>query len=144
MKCFTLFVSLFCFVHVLTAQTSYERKALSDAYQMTAVYNQKDFTRYVDYLLPSEYDNDTINKKGAVKYFSQSKDTSKLEVIKLLKLKTVKGEQQAVFLDRFHQRNGYIIGVSNNKGRNWHFSQPLSQEVQFDLVLSMVPSFDTA
>lgn len=144
MKFFTTFVLLFCFVNVLTAQTANEQKALSDANQMTSAFNQKDFTRYVDYLLPSEYDNDTENKKGLAKIFNQNNDTSKLEVIELLNLKTVNGEQQAVFLNRFHQRNGYIIGVSNNNGKEWHFSQPLSQDVQFDLVLRMVPSLDTA
>ena len=143
MKFFTTLILLICFVNILTAQTPYEQKALSEANQMTAAYNQKDFSRYVDYLLPSEYDNDTANKKGLVKTFGQNKDTGKLEVIKLLKLKTVNGEQQAVFLHRFHQRTGYIIGLFN-KGTHWHFSQPLSQEVQFDLVLKMVPSLDTA
>ncbi len=144
MKSFITFVLLFCFVNVLTAQTPYEQKALFEANQMTAAYNQKDFVKYVDYLLPSEYDSDTANKKGLAKIFSQNKDTSKLEVMELLKLTTVNGEQQAVFLHRFHQRNGYMIGVSNNKGKQWHFSQPLSQDVQFDLVLKMVPSLDTA
>jgi thiol-disulfide isomerase/thioredoxin len=144
MKFFTTLVLLFCFINVLTAQDHYEQKALSDAIQMTLVYNQKDFAKYVDYLLPAEYNNDTANKKGLLKIFNQNKDTSKLEVIKLLKLKIVSGEQQAVFLHRFHQRDGYIIGVYTNKSRQWQFTQPLSQDVQFDLVLSMVPSLDTA
>jgi thiol-disulfide isomerase/thioredoxin len=65
-------------------------------------------------------------------------------VIKLLKLKTINGEQQAVFLHRFHQRNGYIVGISNIKDRKWYFTQPLSQDVQFDFVLRMAPSLDTA
>lgn len=144
MKYFTTLVLLFCFVNVLTAQTPDEQKALLEVNKMTSAFNQKDFIRYVDYLFPSDYDSDTANKKGLAKIFSQNKDTSKLQVIELLKLKTVNGERQAVFLNRFHQKNGFIIGVSNKNERLWHFSQPLSQDVQFDLVLRMVPSLDTA
>lgn len=143
-KIFSTIVLLFSFINVLTAQDSNERKALSDANNMVRAYNQKDFMTYVDYLLPAQYDNDTANKKGLAKIFSQNKDTSKLELIRLLKLKTVNGEQQALFLHSLHQRNGYIIGILNSKEKKWYFTQPLSQNVQFDLVLKMVPSFDTA
>ena len=144
MKFSSTIVFLFAFINVLIAQDHNERKALSDANQMALAYNQKDFTKYVDYLLPAQYNNDTTNKKGIAEMFSQSKDTSEFEVTKLLKLKTVSGEQQALFMDRFHQRDGYIIGVLNNKEKQWYFTQPLSQDLQFDLVLKMVPSLDPA
>ncbi len=144
MKFFLTLVLLFYCINVLIAQDHDEQKALSDAHQMTLVYNQKDFAKYVDYLLPAQYNNDTANKKGLAKIFNQNKDTSKLEVLKLLKLKTVNGEQQALFLHHFHQRNGYIVGIYNNKSKQWYYTQPLSQDVQFDLVLTMVPSLDTA
>jgi thiol-disulfide isomerase/thioredoxin len=129
---------------MLPAQKRYEQKALLHLNQMISSYNQKDFGKYVDYLLPYDYNYDTANKKGLAEIYSRNKDTSKLEVIKLVKLKTLKGEQQAVFLYRLRQKNGYIFGVSNTKDKQWYFSQPLSQDLAFDIVLKMIPSFDTA
>jgi thiol-disulfide isomerase/thioredoxin len=136
--------SLFVLLKVLPAQKHYEQKALYHVNQMASSYNQKNFTKYVDYLLPSQYGNDTANKKGLAKMFSQSGDTSKLEVVKLLKLKTFNGQQQAVFLHRSGQRAGYIFGIFNSKDKQWFFSQAMSKDLQFDIVLKMAPSFDTS
>lgn len=127
---------------MLTAQKQLEQKALFDANQMASLFNQGDFPKYIDYLVPSVYNHDSANKKFLVEMYSQNKDTNKLEVVKLLKLKTVNGEQQALFLHRFHQRNGYIVGISNKQDKQWHFTQPWSEDVQFDQVLKMVPSLD--
>jgi acyl-CoA synthetase (AMP-forming)/AMP-acid ligase II len=79
MKLFASLFLLFFVIEVLTAQDRYEQKALSDANQMAFVYNQKNFNKYVEYLLASQYDNDTANKKGLAKVFSQNKDTSNLK-----------------------------------------------------------------
>jgi thiol-disulfide isomerase/thioredoxin len=140
----TTIASLFILIKVLPAQKRYEQEALFAAKQMTWCYNGKDYTKYVDYLLPSYYGNDTANKKGLAANIRQFRTNEKHEVAQLLKMKTFKGERQAVFLHRVGQRDFYIVGINNIKDKQWYFSQPLSQEVQFDFVLLQAPSLDTA
>jgi len=145
MQKFKLLV-LFIFITGNTiAQEGLEKNAFYHAVQMANCYNNGDSKKFVDYLIPSQYGNDPANKDGFASMWQKmmSSDTSKVEIIKVLKFSNSKNQYQALFQNRFHNSNGYIFGISNDKGQNWFFSQFMSTKIQFGSILKMIPTLDT-
>jgi thiol-disulfide isomerase/thioredoxin len=135
---------LFFFMNIW-AQKNIEKSALLNANQMSFFYNNKDFINYVNYVFPKDYGND-IAKKGELanlykKYKSDKND--KITIIKVLKTSTVNGQYQALFLERNNNQDGYIFGISNDKGKNWFFTTSYANQVQFERIIIEIPTIDT-
>ena len=108
----------------LWAQKTIEKSALLNTNQMISYFNNKDFLNYVNYLFPQTYGNDPANKGKYVDLWKNitKNDTAKIKIIKVLKTSTVNGQYQALLLNSFRNRDGYIFGISNDKGKNWFFT----------------------
>ena len=112
---------------------------------MINIYNKRDIPQYVDYLLPAYYGNDQRAKEDFIKLWSKilKNDTDNLEFKKLLKLTNSGDQIQALFEINFRdKRKSYIIGISDNGGEMWKFSQPINEEAQFRKVLRSIPTLD--
>lgn len=142
----TTFTTLMLLIFVnLWAQNKIEKSALLNANQMTSFYNSKDFLNYVNYVFPQDYGNDTAKKGELANLYKKYKNnpTDKIEIIKVIKTSTVNGQYQAVFLERNNNQEGYIFGISNDKGKNWFFTNEFSKQIQFDQIIKVIPTIDT-
>jgi thiol-disulfide isomerase/thioredoxin len=113
---------------------------------MANAFNQKDFDAYVDYLLPSQYGDDIKNKTSFAGMFKNStaNQQGQLLIKDIIKLKRTGEQTQVVFQTEFLHSIGFIAGVSDDDGKHWLFTQPLSQGVQFDFLLKMIPTLDVS
>lgn len=138
-------IVLFLFMNVW-AQNNIEKNALLNANQMSVFYNNKDFLNYVNYVLPKDYGNDPSKKAELARLYKKYKndETDRITIIKILKTSTVNGQYQALFLERNNNQDRYIFGISNDKGKNWFFTSPYTNQVQFDQIIKEIPSIDTA
>lgn len=127
------------------AQNNIEKSSLLNANQMSVFYNNKDFLNYVNYVFPKDYGNDPANKVKLASLYKKNKTdvTDKIEIIKVLKTSIVNGQYQALFLERSNNQDGYIFGISDDKGENWFFTTPYSDQLQFDDVIKKIPTIDT-
>jgi thiol-disulfide isomerase/thioredoxin len=142
----TKFTALFLLFFLnFWAQNNIEKSALLNAKQMTSFYNSKDFLNYVNYVFPQDYRNDPSKKVELANLYKKYKNspTDKIEIIKVLKTSIVKGQYQALFLEKSNNREGYIFGISDDKGKNWFFTDTYSDQVQFDDVIKKIPTIDT-
>jgi len=146
MRKITLIVAIFLTIGNLWAQKNIEKSALLNANKMIDSYNNKDFSNYVDYLLPKTYGNDPAKREQFVDLWKKITigDTSKIAIIKVLKTSKVSNEFQAALLTRFRNQEGYILGISNDKGENWLFTTSYSKQIQFDQIIETIPSIDPA
>lgn len=142
---YTFFLSLFLVSSVI-AQEEYEKKAFSCAEQMSKAFNNRDYQKYVDFLLPSYYGNDPKQKGNYTTYFQNllGSDTAKNKIVKVLKFVNNKGQFQALFLNRYHDKDGFIFGFSDDLGVRWFFTTFYSKEVQFEQIIMVIPSIDTS
>lgn len=134
---------LFLSIGNLKAQ---EKNLLLKANKMLEYYNNEDFTNYVDHLLPYNYGNDPANKEKLAEMLKKitQGDTSKIKIIKVLKTVKKNNEFQAALLTSFHDGEGYIFGLSNDKGKNWLFTTRYSKSLQLDQIIQNIPSLDTS
>jgi thiol-disulfide isomerase/thioredoxin len=146
MRKITLIVAIFLAIGNLWAQKNIDKSVLLDATKMIESYNNKDFSNYVDYLLPKTYGNDPAKREQFVDLWKKITigDTSKITIIKILKTSKVSNEFQAALLTRFHNQEGYILGISNDKGKNWLFTTSYSKQIQFDQIIETIPTIDPA
>ncbi len=131
--------------HSVLGQNDNHTSASNQLQQMIEVYNKRDIPNYVNYLLPIYYGNDQRAKKDFIEIWRRilKNDTDNFEFKKLLKLTTSGDQIQALFQIHFRdEKKSFIIGVSDNEGETWKFSQPLNQEAQFDKVLRLIPALD--
>jgi len=142
---YTFFLSLFLVSSVI-AQEVYEKKAFSCAEQMSKAFNNRDYQKYVDFLLPSYYGNDPKQKGNYTTYFQNllGSDTAKNKIVKVLKFVNNKGQFQALFLNRYNNKDGFIFGFSDDLGVRWFFSTFYSTELQFEQIINVIPSIDTS
>lgn len=142
----TLITAMLLFFGNLWAQDNIGKNAFSNANQMITYYNNKDFLNYVNCLLPQTYGNDPANKEKFADLLKNitKNDTSKIQIIKVLKTSVINGQYQAVFLNKFHNHDSYIFGISDDKGKNWFFTTTYSDQVQFDQIIEELPTIDTA
>src|SRR6478736_4340400 len=122
---FGLLLYIFFTAGALHSQSQAEKNARTTATQMLKAFNQKDFDTYIEFLLPSQYGDNSKNKAPFIAMFknTMAKDTSQMQIRKILKVKR-KGEQtQVVFQNEFRQNAGFIVGISNDDGKHWLFTQ---------------------
>lgn len=140
-----LIIFSFLIGYSVFGQINYRTSASTQLQQMIEVFNNRDIPKYVDYLLPVYYGNDQGAKKDFIEIWGKilKNDTDNFEFKKLLKL-THSGDQiQALFQIYFRdKRMSYIIGISDNEGDTWKFTQPLNEEVQFNTILRFIPTLD--
>ncbi|MUP47410.1 TlpA family protein disulfide reductase [Gramella sp. BOM4] len=111
--------------------------------EMIEVYNKKQIEEYVDYLLPRYYNNDLANKEKFVEIWMKilKNDSDKFTYEKFLK-STKSGDQiQSLFQIDFRGKS-YIVGISNDDGKTWKFSQPINENAQFGQILKTIPTLD--
>lgn len=111
---------------------------------MAIHHNEKDFSKYVDYLLPALYGNHPEFKERLVENLGNITvgDTSRIKIVEVLKYTVVDGQYQALLLDNFGGQEGYIFAVSDDRGTSWLFTTLLSKEIQFHQIKEMIPSID--
>jgi len=139
-------VLLLFIVATMMAQKSSEKTALSQAKEMANYSNSHDFKKYVDYLVPSNYGNNPNNKEKLAEMFKRSSDgdTATIRVVKTVKLILTKEQYQILILCRKRNRDNYIFGISNDKGKNWLFTQSMQTKLNFDGILTTIPTLDTS
>ncbi|ADQ80959.1 Redoxin domain protein [Paludibacter propionicigenes WB4] len=130
----------------ITAQNSFEKTALSQAKEMANYSNSHDFKKYVDYLLPFNYGNNSNNKEKLSEMFKRSSesDTATIRVVKTVKSIINKDQYQILILCRERNRDHYIFGISNDKGKNWLFTQPQQTKMNFNALQEMIPTISTS
>lgn len=141
------FTTLLLLIFVnLSAQNNIEKSALLNAKQMSSFYNSKDFLNYVNYVFPQYYGNDPANKVKLANLYKKMRndETDKIQIIKVLKTSTINGQYQALLLDRSTKEDKYIYGISNDKGKNWLFTDSYTNQRQFDQIVEEIPTIDTA
>jgi thiol-disulfide isomerase/thioredoxin len=141
-----LIMSFIFIIGKISAQDEPQKQAIFHAVQMANCYNNKDSRKYVDYLAPSQYGNDSANKErysGMWQSIMRS-DTGLLKIAKILKFGIYNNQHQALFQSKFRNNDFYIFGISSNNGQNWFFTQPLSNTLNFESVLLMISTIDTS
>lgn len=133
-----IFLSSFLF-----AQRDIEKNLHTSATTMLQAFNSKDFKTYVtNYLIPEggdeKYKEEYI--AGMANYYKN--DTCKAYNQKILKTSKYNGQYQGIVQTTYHERAFYTIGLSNDEGKNWNFTMLLAPDVQFDLIVLMVPGVD--
>ncbi|NEV95040.1 TlpA family protein disulfide reductase [Psychroflexus sp. YR1-1] len=113
--------------------------------EMIEVYNKKQIEEYVDYLLPRYYKNDQAKKEKFVEIWKKilKNDSDKFTYERLIK-STKSGDQiQSLFQINFRENSkSYIVGISEDEGETWKFSQPINENAQFGQILKSIPTLD--
>jgi thiol-disulfide isomerase/thioredoxin len=138
---------LFLFIAAsITSQNSFEKTALSQAKEMTNYSNSHDFKKYVDYLLPFNFGNNPNNKEKFAEMLKRSRDgdTTTLRVVKTVKSIISKDQYQVLILCRKQNRENYIFGISNDKGKNWLFTQTMQTKLNFSSLQENIPTISTS
>ncbi|HZK69841.1 MAG TPA: hypothetical protein VFC36_09665, partial [Paludibacter sp.] len=130
----------------ITAQNSFEKTALSQAKEMANYSNSHDYKKYADYLVPIYFGNNSNNKERLVERLKSSRggDTTSIKIVKCLKSTIYKDQYQVVILCKEHNQNSHIFGISNNKGKNWLFTQTMQTKLNFNIVQTMIPTISTS
>ena len=146
MKKINILVSCLFIVGIMSAQKNFEKNALTQAKQMAKYFNTKDFTKYVDFLVPSDYGNNPANKEKLAAMWKQSceRDTSSIQIVKSVKSVIAKNQYQILILNRYRNQDWYIFGISNDKGENWVFTQKISTKLNFDAIQETMPTLDSS
>lgn len=127
----------------LYAQVDIEKNALVHVNKMALYYNNKDFTNYMNCLLPAIYGNNPeIKEKIAT--FLKSAVSDSIHIVKVLKPSIKNNQYQTLYINRYQNKDSYIFGVSDDKGKNWLFTTTYTNEVQFEQIQEIIPSIDTS
>jgi thiol-disulfide isomerase/thioredoxin len=145
MKKITFTVLLLLIFIPLLAQNNIEKSALLNANKMASYYNSKNFPNFVNYVIPKYYGNDTAKKGELAALYKKYKnnETDKIELINVLKTSIVNNQYQALFSVRNNNQDGYIFGISNDKGENWFFTTACTKAIQFEQIIEDIPTIDT-
>jgi len=122
-----------------------ERNAIKQIDEMLEYQNKKDFVKYVDYLLPSNYSNNPAFKEKLAEIFTKMsrRDTASIHFIKILKTSVVNSQDQVLFQCKLRGNDVFIFGISNDGGKNWLFTQTYSKAIQFSQIRQEIPLIDT-
>lgn len=144
MKKIYFLISIFFFIFSVSAQEHLEKAALLQAEQMAISFNNRDYGKIVDYLAPGYYGNDPANKEKFAGMWKAilSKDSTKINIIKILKFGIFKDQQQALFETSVRNKTGCVFGISYDNGEKWYFTQCSPSQVNFNSVLNTLPSLD--
>ena len=129
----------------ITAQNSFEKTALSQAKEMANYSNSHDFKKYIDYLVPFNYGNNPNNKEKFAERLKRCSvgDTTTIRVIKTIKSIISKDQYQVLILCRERNRDNYIFGISNDKGKNWLYTQTMPTKLNFSALQTNIPTIST-
>jgi len=146
MKKITTLVFLIFITAIACAQNSFEKTALSQAKEMANYSNSHDFKKYVDYLLPFDYGNNPNNKEKLAEMLKRryDGDTTTIRVVKTVKSIINKDQYQILILCRERNRDYYIFGISNDKGKNWLFTQTMQTKLNFSSLQENIPTISTS
>lgn len=141
----TLFLFLFITTTII-AQKKVTETALAQAKEMANYSNSHDYKKYADYLVPIYFGNNSNNKERLVERLKSSRggDTTSIKIVKCLKSTIYKDQYQVVILCKEHNQNRHIFGISNNKGKNWLFTQTMQTNLNFNIVQTMIPTISTS
>ena len=130
----------------ITAQNSFEKTALSQAKEMANYSNSHDFKKYIDYLVPFNYGNNPNNKEKFAEMLKRSSDgdTTTLRVVKTVKSIISKDQYQVLILCEMRNRDNYIFGISNDKGKNWLYTQTMPTKLNFSALQEIIPTISTS
>lgn len=113
--------------------------------EMIDNYNKRQIAEFVDYLLPRYYNNDQKAKKDFVEMWKKilKNDSDIFTYEKLLKSTKSENQIQSLFQIKFREnRKSYIIGISEDDGKRWTFSQPINENAHFEDILRSIPTLD--
>ena len=130
----------------ITAQNSFEKTALSQAKEMANYSNSHDFKKYIDYLVPFNYGNNPNNKEKFAEMLKRSSDgdTTTLRVVKTVKSIISKDQYQVLILCEMRNLDNYIFGISNDKGKNWLYTQTMPTKLNFSTLQEIIPTISTS
>jgi thiol-disulfide isomerase/thioredoxin len=111
---------------------------------MTELYNNREIPKYVDFLLPVYYGNDSTNKAIFAGFWEMilKQDTAKVKLIEILQLTKSGNQYQALYHCNFRNSKNYTIGISNDEGETWRFTTLFNETIKFDQLLENIPSLD--
>ena len=127
-----------------SAQKSFEKIALVQVKEMANHYNNKEYKKYVDFLLPTDWGKKSKTLAELGKSHIKQQDTVPFKIIKVLKSATNGNQYQALVLCKFWNKDSYIFSLSEDRGRNWLFTCPISTKLYFKMALANIPTLDTA
>lgn len=121
-----------------------KKKAFQQAQEMTELYNNREIPKYVDFLLPVYYGNDSTNKANFAGFWEMilKQDTAKVKLIEILQLTKSENQYQALYHCNFRNSKNYTIGISNDEGETWRFTTLFNETIKFDQLLENIPSLD--
>jgi len=149
--CLIINVSLLTSVFLLFSSNLFaqnelkEQNAKKQITEMLEYQNKKEFVKYVDYLLPTYYNNNPLFKEKLVEIFTKMsiRDTTTTHFIKILKTSLVKSQDQVLFQCKLRGTDAFVFGISNDGGENWLFTQTYSKLIQFSQIIEQIPLIDT-
>jgi thiol-disulfide isomerase/thioredoxin len=121
-----------------------KKKAFQQAKAMTELYNNRVIPKYVDFLLPIYYGNDSTNKANYSRFWEMilKQDTAKLELLETSQINKSESQYQALYRCNFRSCTNYTIGISNDEGKTWKFTTFFNESMKFDQLLEIIPSLD--
>lgn len=122
-----------------------EKNAKKQLGELLEYQNNKVFVKYVDYLLPINYQNNPAFKEKLAEIFTRMSkgDTTSTQFIKILKTSVVNSQDQVLFQCKLRGNDVFIFGISNDGGENWLFTQTYSKAIQFSQIVKDIPLIDT-
>ncbi len=122
-----------------------EKNAKKQLDELLEYQNNKVFVKYVDYLLPFNYDNNPALKEKMAEILTRMSkgDTTSTQFIKILKTSVVNSQDQVLFQCKLRGNDVFIFGISNDGGENWLFTQTYSKAIQFSQIIKDIPLIDT-
>lgn len=144
MKYFKLIILLIIVSCSTYQENDIKKKAFQQAQEMTELYNNREIPKYVDYLLPVYYGNDSTNKANFAGFWEMilKQDTAKVKLIEISQLTKSGNQYQALYQCDFRNSKSYTIGISNDEGKTWRFTTLFSGAIKFDQLLENIPSLD--
>lgn len=130
--------------HSSFGQDNIRDSAFSQIQEMIDFYNKREIPKYVDFLLPVYYGNDNKNKVLFSEMWEKilKQDTAKFKQIVLSKVTKSENQYQALFYGDFRNNKSYIIGISDDDGKKWNFTQFINKNVKFDQLLETIPTLN--
>lgn len=130
--------------HSSFGQDDIRSSASTQIKEMIEFYNNREIPKYVDYLLPVYYGNENKYKENFSNMWEKilKQDKENIKLVALLKLTKSDNQYQALFHINFKSGKSYIIGISDDNGKRWSFTQAINENVKFDLLLETIPTLD--
>jgi len=143
MKKINLIVFVLFVTTTIIAQKSFEKIVLGQAKEMANDYNNQNYKKYVDFLLPTDWGKESKTLSGLGKLHTERRDTTPFKILRVLKSAINGNEYQTLVLCKFWNKDSYIFSLSKDGGRNWLFTCPISTKIYFNMAVAKIPTLDT-